>query len=72
MLTSKEGPVQSGHAPEVGIILHLGISNLQDQIAATSEGELSNDWIKHCVNVLRQVLHEQGLSILDGADHLLM
>ena len=60
----------AGIAPEVGVIVDLSLSQLEDEALATTNDLLSNDGVQHCINVLWQVLNQEGLAILNAGDDL--
>ena len=54
------------HTPEVRVVLHFCIPDLEDEVAATLDGLLADDGIQHSINVLRQILHQQRHTVLNA------
>mmetsp|Transcript_13357 Transcript_13357/g.32645 ORF Transcript_13357/g.32645 Transcript_13357/m.32645 type:complete len:547 (-) Transcript_13357:606-2246(-) len=56
--------------PELGVVLHLAVSDLHDDVAALLDGQLADHGVQHRVNVHGQVLDQQGQAVLDAVDDL--
>mmetsp|Transcript_10302 Transcript_10302/g.22116 ORF Transcript_10302/g.22116 Transcript_10302/m.22116 type:complete len:1096 (-) Transcript_10302:3570-6857(-) len=56
--------------PELGVVLHLCVSNLHDQVAPLLDGQLAYHGVQHRVNVDRQVLNQQRQAVLNAVNDL--
>lgn len=52
--------------PEVLVVLHFSVTDLEDQVAATLDGLLANDRVQDSIDILWQVLHEEGNAVLNA------
>ena len=52
--------------PEVLVVFHFSVTNLEDQVAPTLDGLLANDRVQNSVDILRQILHEEGNAVLNA------
>ena len=52
--------------PEILVVLHFSVPDLEDQVAATLDGLLADDRVQDSVDILWQVLHEEGNAVLNA------